>query len=420
VYLDRSALAERLQDRLHVDHRGAVDRLEAVHPNARAVDRHDRHAVQTDGVRTIRGPGAEHAAEWVAQLVARVNRQHVAAGAIEPGEQHQLVAGPEVAHRRGDAGLEHDVGVRRAFVALSRRVVEVDQRGFDPTDHPHLESGRAHRTMLSGGLLWFVASSGSDSGQNGCMESEGREEQPDRAPRRGLIGSLSRGATGIVRTVAKEVAPGVVDAVDVNEVVERVDVQGVIDRLDVQGLVDRVDANALLDDLDVQALLDRVDLDALIKRVDLDAVLADIDVNALIDRIDFDRVLDRVDLDGVLGRIDVDALLARADLDQVFASIDVNALVDRLDVDRVIEKVDVDAVVRRVDFDAIVQQTEIGSIVSHSATSVLVKVIDVGREQVIGLDRFLHGWVDRLLRREPGVRCGPPLLMDPEAAGGAP
>ena len=226
-----------------------------------------------------------------------------------------------------------------------------------------------------------------------------------------MLGSLSRGATGIVRTVAKEVVPGVVDAVDVNEVVERVDIQGVVDRVDVQGLVD---------DLDVQVLLDKIDLDALIKRIDLDAVLADIDVNALIDRIDMDRVLDRVDLERVLGRIDVDALLARADLDQVLASIDMNALIDRLDVDRVIEKVDIDAVVGRVDFDAIVQQTEVGSIVAHSTTSVLVKVLDVGRDQVVAVDDVVHGWVDRVFRRDRGVRRGPPLLMDPEPPGGEP
>ena len=241
------------------------------------------------------------------------------------------------------------------------------------------------------------------------MESEGREEHPDRAPRRGLLGSLSRGATGIVRTVAKEVAPGVVDAVDINDVVERVDIQGVVDRVDVQGLVD---------DLDVQVLLDKIDLDALIKQIDLDAVLADIDVNALIDRIDMDRVLDRVDLERVLGRIDVDALLARADLDQVLASIDLNALIDRLDVDRVIEKVDIDAVVGRVDFDAIVQQTEVGSIVAHSTTSVLVKILDVGRHQAVAVDDVVHGWADRVFRRDRGVRRGPALPEGSGAAGG--
>ena len=63
------------------------------------------------------------------------------------------------------------------------------------------------------------------------MDADGRDEHPDRTQRRGLFGSLQRGATGVVRTVAKEVAPGVVDAVDVNEVVERLDVQGVIDRI---------------------------------------------------------------------------------------------------------------------------------------------------------------------------------------------
>ncbi len=211
------------------------------------------------------------------------------------------------------------------------------------------------------------------------MDPNGRDQRPPPAPRRGLIGSLTGRATGIVRTVAKEVAPGVVDAVDVNEVVERVDVQGVIDRIDVQGVVERVDANALLGDLDVQALLDRVDFDTLIKSIDIDALLAEVDMNALIDRIDVDRVLERVDIGQVLARIDIDALLARADLDQILARIDVNALIDRVDVERVIDKVDVNAVAQRVDFDAIVRKTEVGSIVAHSTTSILIKVVDVGR-----------------------------------------
>ena len=55
---------------------------------------------------------------------------------------------------------------------------------------------------------------------------------PSRRSRRGLIGSVLDGAGGIVRSVASDVAPSVVDAVDVNEVVRRVDIGSVVDRID--------------------------------------------------------------------------------------------------------------------------------------------------------------------------------------------
>jgi hypothetical protein len=48
---------------------------------------------------------------------------------------------------------------------------------------------------------------------------------------------------------------------------------------------------------------------------------------------------------------------------------------------------------------------------------VLVKVLDFGRTQAAALDGLVHRGADRILRREPGVLRGPPLLMpaDPDA-----
>ena len=55
-------------------------------------------------------------------------------------------------------------------------------------------------------------------------------------------------ATAILQSVVNEVAPAVVNAIDVDEVVERVDIQAVLARVDVEALIDRVDLNELLDE----------------------------------------------------------------------------------------------------------------------------------------------------------------------------
>jgi hypothetical protein len=64
--------------------------------------------------------------------------------------------------------------------------------------------------------------------------------RPRRA-RHGLLGSLLDGATEIVQSVANEVAPGVVGALDVDQVVQRVDVQAIVDKVDVEAVVDKLD-----------------------------------------------------------------------------------------------------------------------------------------------------------------------------------
>jgi len=63
------------------------------------------------------------------------------------------------------------------------------------------------------------------------------------------------------------------------------------------------------------------------------------------------------------------------------------------------ERLDLDRVLARVDIDAIVERTDLGSIVSRSGSAVMIRAIDGMRAQGIGLDSVLHGWFDRLLRR---------------------
>ena len=216
---------------------------------------------------------------------------------------------------------------------------------------------------------------------------------PSRRSRRGLIGSVLDGAGGIVRSVASDVAPSVVDAVDVNEVVGRVDIESVVDRIDLDDVLSRVD---------VQALIDRIDLDEVLARVDLDQVLERVDVDALIARVDLNRVLERVDVDALIARVDVDGVVRRVDID---------AVVRRVDLDELLRGVDINQVLQRVDVDALIGRTELGSVVARSTAGVIGGALDLLRSVGVGLDLFVQRWVNRLLRRDPAAPPGGPRLL---------
>jgi hypothetical protein len=95
-----------------------------------------------------------------------------------------------------------------------------------------------------------------------------RRPAPGRArnARQGMLDSLLEGAGDLVQSVANEVVPGVVGALDVDELVQRVDVQALLDRVDVDVLLDRIDVDALLARVDIDALLARTEFGAVISR----------------------------------------------------------------------------------------------------------------------------------------------------------
>ena len=93
-----------------------------------------------------------------------------------------------------------------------------------------------------------------------------------RPVRRGVLGSLG---SELLQSVANDVGPGVVDAIDVD---------GVVQRIDIQATIERVDLNAVLDQLDIDALLDRVDMGKLIDKLDMNAILERVDIDALIEQ----------------------------------------------------------------------------------------------------------------------------------------
>ena len=80
------------KQRFDVEDRRAVERFEMPYLNAMAVDRGDLDAVQADGIRAMWGAGAEDAFLRAGAVAARVDAEDCAIGAVEPGEQQDLVS----------------------------------------------------------------------------------------------------------------------------------------------------------------------------------------------------------------------------------------------------------------------------------------------------------------------------------------
>ena len=84
-----------VQQTLDVEDRRAIHRFEAAHAHATAVDAGNGDLMQPDRIRPVRGPRGEDAGHRSRPIAARVVDDDVAVGAIEPGEDDDLVAGLE-------------------------------------------------------------------------------------------------------------------------------------------------------------------------------------------------------------------------------------------------------------------------------------------------------------------------------------
>jgi hypothetical protein len=71
----------------------------------------------------------------------------------------------------------------------------------------------------------------------------------------------------------------------------------------------------------------------------------------------------------------------------------------------------VNAVLERVDIDDVVERTEFGTLMARSGSAVMSQVVDTVRSQGVGLDGFIHRWIDRILRRDAGAGPGGPALL---------
>ena len=88
-----------------------------------------------------------------------------------------------------------------------------------------------------------------------------------------------------------------------------------------------------------------------------------------------------------------------------------NAVVTRLDVNELAAKVDLNAVLAQVDVEALVERTDLGAILTRTGAGVAGEAVDAARSAGVGLDGFVHRWVDRALRRPVDTPRGPPLLV---------
>ncbi|WP_436698593.1 hypothetical protein [Nocardioides sp. BYT-33-1] len=123
------------------------------------------------------------------------------------------------------------------------------------------------------------------------------------------------------------------------------------------------------------------------------------------------KVVDAMPVEEILEQVDVDALLDRVDVNHLLDRVDVNHLLDRVDVDRLLDRVDVDRLLARADVEALVQRAGIPDIVAETTGDLAGRTLDVARSQVVGLDRVVGGFVDRLLRRRGPAPLGPALLV---------
>jgi hypothetical protein len=83
-------------------------------------------------------------------------------------------------------------------------------------------------------------------------------------------------------------------------------------------------------------------------------------------------------------------------------------------VNQIAAQLDVNALIEKVDIDAIVQRTQLEAIVTRASAGVASEGIDVVRSAGVGLDGFVHRWVNRVLRRSNDP-SGPPGLRGPSA-----
>jgi len=132
-----------------------------------------------------------------------------------------------------------------------------------------------------------------------------------------------------------------------------------------------------------------------------------VDVNELVERVDLDAVMDKLDVNRILERIDIDSLLDRVDL---------NAVMDRVDLNRLVARLDMNQILQHVDINEIVARTDLESIITRATSGLAAEALDAVRSQGVGLDGFVHGWVDRLLGRHGERPAGPVALLATKTA----
>jgi hypothetical protein len=117
-----------------------------------------------------------------------------------------------------------------------------------------------------------------------------------------------------------------------------------------------------------------------------------------------------LDLVRLLSRLDP-FVLARL-INGVVLSMDLNPVIDKLDLDAIIAKVDLNKALESVDVNGLVERTELGPLIASATSGVASEAVDAARSAGVGLDSFVHRWVDRALRREDLGALGPALVVE--------
>src|SRR6476659_9863904 len=115
-------LIDIAQDRLKVDDRRSVDRLQTADLYAYPVEAQDSNAVQADRVGSARGPSAEDTLLRSGQVPSRMDGQDSAVGLVQPGQHDDLVANGYAIQARVHLRSQDQVRGRRAFITLARCV----------------------------------------------------------------------------------------------------------------------------------------------------------------------------------------------------------------------------------------------------------------------------------------------------------
>lgn len=284
-----------------------------------------------------------------------------------------------------------------------------DQRDpADATVEPPVEAGPDAGTPAIEDLSWGVdavigaaaVAARTTAGVVGAVSSTGPARAAADAAR-WLTRPLSREGEEVRERVAEEAGPAATDVI----------------RQATPGVLGAIDLDQILDAIDLDALIGRLDIGAIIDKVDVDGIVAKVDVDAIVDRVDVDRIVGRVDIAGILERVDISSILERIDLNQLLERIDLNLLLQRVDLNELLEHVDLNAVVQKLDMDALVANTELGSIIAQSTSGVASEALDAVRSQGVGLDNFIGRFANRVMRRDPeALPPGPPLLVQDQLA----
>jgi hypothetical protein len=120
-------------------------------------------------------------------------------------------------------------------------------------------------------------------------------------------------------------------------------------------------------------------------------------------------VVDVLDVQAIIQRIDVQAVIKQVDVQEVLDQLDLDELLARVDVEQLMDRIDVNALLQRVDVNALVQRTDLGPMMSRATGGVAGEALDAMRSAGVGLDGFVHRWVDRVLRR---TKSKPVVVVD--------